>query len=259
VCVAPPRVTLPPSGHIEHLVPKRIAVINHYPHNLLTTAQALQRAIQAFIEQKRPFYEIRIVARPERPESERLAAAARIVKRLGKVIHPKRRPYIEHEARQQADFRHGGNVAEEIRQRTITALFEVVLGHYDALMSLPPYAVYPRLRALLESVVTEDFLGPKWSRRQRRKPRQEGNRIIVPPREILVPLEALLNQPYSVEDLPIVDDLIRSAALSPREAEILTLLSRGDSISEIATHLGVAPGTLYWHRHNIRKKLSHHR
>jgi ATP/maltotriose-dependent transcriptional regulator MalT len=53
-----------------------------------------------------------------------------------------------------------------------------------------------------------------------------------------------------------LDDLIRSAALSPREAEILTLLYTGESISDIATHLGVAQGTLYWHTHNIRKKFS---
>jgi hypothetical protein len=250
------RIALPPNLALEQLVPPRIVVVDPHRQCRLPTAQACQREMQALIEGVRPFHDIGIVARPERSESERFEAAMRIVKRLGKVIHPKRMSAIEHEARQQAEFHHGGNVAEEIRQRTITALVEFVLEHYGDMRSWPCDTVYRRLRRRLQAVVTEDFLGPKWTRCQRRKPQQEGDRIIVPPREILVPLEALLNQPYNIEDLPIVDDLIRSATLSPREAEIFTLLSKGDSISEIATHLGITQDTLYWHHCNIRKRFS---
>ena len=252
-----PRLVLPPNITLEQLGSPRIVLVNYHRQYRLPIAQPSQREMHALLEQVRPLHDIGIVARPERSESERLEAATRIVKRLGKVIHPKRMPSIEHEARQQAEFHHGGNVDEEIRQRTITAVFEVVLTQYGGIMSLPFYAVYPRLRTRLQTVVTKDFLGPKWTRRQRRPPRQEGDKFIVPPREILVSPEALPDRPYSVEDLPVLDDLIRSAALSPREAEILTLLYKGESISEIATHLGLAQGTLYWHTHNIRKKFSH--
>src|SRR5262249_11280327 len=115
-----PRIALPPNLALEQLVSPRIVVVNHRQCRL-PTAHASQREMQALLEQVRPLHDIGIVACPERPESERLEAASRIVKRLGKVIHSKRMPSIEYEARQQAEFHHGGNVDEEIRQRTITA------------------------------------------------------------------------------------------------------------------------------------------
>jgi hypothetical protein len=70
-----------------------------------------------------------------------------------------------------------------------------VLEHYGDVMSLPFYAVYRRLRTRLQAVVTEDFLGPKWTRRQRGTPGQEGDSVIAPPQEICVPPEALPHRP----------------------------------------------------------------
>jgi DNA-binding NarL/FixJ family response regulator len=47
--------------------------------------------------------------------------------------------------------------------------------------------------------------------------------------------------------------------LSPREAQVLTLLASGLSAREIATHLGLSPNTVALHRHHIMSKLRLHK
>ena len=48
------------------------------------------------------------------------------------------------------------------------------------------------------------------------------------------------------------DDL---AALTPRERDILALLAEGDSSKQIATRLGLTPGTVRAYLHTIYEKL----
>ena len=49
--------------------------------------------------------------------------------------------------------------------------------------------------------------------------------------------------------------LARSAALSPREHEVLQLLLLGRNYAEIGTALQITPRTARFHQHNILEKL----
>jgi hypothetical protein len=188
------------------------------------------------------FTDIGMIAQGEQSEAERLQAAGRIVKRLGRVIHPLRWPSVRDEAEQQADLHYGGDVSAEVRQRTIAALFEILPQQYDDIRLGPYYTTYTKLRRKLQAAVTRDFLGPQWTRRQR-------------PREMLVPPESLQRISLHVQDLPELDEIFHSVAFSPREVEIFERLLAEESIDDIAAHLGVTKATIYVHCHNMRKKV----
>jgi hypothetical protein len=191
-------------------------------------------------------HDIGMISRGERSDAERLQAAERLVKRVWPVIHRLRWPSVRDEAEQQAALHHGGNVSAEVKQRIITALFEILPQDYHDIMSRPYYTVYPRLRQKLQGAVTRDFLGPQWSGRQR-------------PRETLVPPEQLQRIALHVQDLPAVDDLFHQVAFSPREVEILERLFAKASFDDIAADLGITKATLSVHCHNIRQKVARRR
>jgi DNA-binding NarL/FixJ family response regulator len=57
---------------------------------------------------------------------------------------------------------------------------------------------------------------------------------------------------------PQPDRRQKEAALTPREEEILGLVSRGESSPAIARHLGLAEGTVKAHLANIYRKTGAH-
>jgi hypothetical protein len=225
---------------------------------LLAQAQAQADVTRVIMQQHRAgqellkfhlslgLHDIGMIARGERSDAARLQAAERLVTRVGRVIHPRRWPLVRDEAAQQAALHHGGDVSAEVRQRTITALFELLPQHYHGIMSGPYDTAYPQLRRKLQAAVTRDFLGPRWTRRQR-----SG--------EILVPPERLPQRALQVQDLPALDDLFHNVAFSPREVEILERLFAKASLDEIAADLGITKATLYVHCHNIRQKVARRR
>jgi len=52
-----------------------------------------------------------------------------------------------------------------------------------------------------------------------------------------------------------IAQLARSAALSPREHEVLQLLLLGRNYAEIGTALRITPRTARFHQHNILEKI----
>ncbi|MGH2703666.1 MAG: response regulator [Actinomycetota bacterium] len=74
--------------------------------------------------------------------------------------------------------------------------------------------------------------------------------------EVPVYLEELKELLRNIElrDSEVEDMARRLGSLTPREIQILTLLSFGRRIEDVASDLSIAPGTLRTHVHNILKK-----
>jgi two-component system response regulator NreC len=69
-----------------------------------------------------------------------------------------------------------------------------------------------------------------------------------------------LNQ--SVEEVPCSSEggrmVPRTSALTPREREVVKMLAEGNSVREIASHLGLSPKTVDTHKFNLMRKLNIH-
>ena len=61
----------------------------------------------------------------------------------------------------------------------------------------------------------------------------------------------------SLDELLAADDAAESltAALTPREREVLQLLAEGSAVKEIASVLDISPRTAEFHKYNIMEKL----
>jgi len=81
---------------------------------------------------------------------------------------------------------------------------------------------------------------------------QSSNQIVLV--HVVRPVEAVV-QP-TIPPQRTTDARVRN--LTPREMEILTLLTNGQSTRDIAQRLGIAPLTARKHRHNMFEKLEVH-
>ena len=96
-----------------------------------------------------------------RPQGQRMEAARRIAKRLGKVIHQKRWKWVLKEMKDRARL-HRSSPQKEFEELIVGSLFDVIKC-IGALWNIDD--CYASLKKELNAVATEDALGPDWRKR----------------------------------------------------------------------------------------------
>jgi len=170
-----------------------------------------------------------------RPEDERLKAAKRIARRLGRVIHHTRWSWVQPELMRLARL-HNQTPEKELEDKIVSCLFQAadVGGTYTPNEVL---TAHKAIRTRLSELLTTDLLGPGWRRKTGASRIQE-----VPIWEISGPTLGRGSIAY-IETKLSVELLISRAHLTKREAEVIRAYLLEGSIVSAAKRLAKNPST----------------
>jgi hypothetical protein len=142
---------------------------DHYRHTLRSFIERCYRDYgdRGWYQASKPVYDVLRLIDPVQPEELRVAAAGRLLHRLGALMPPWRWAMLAPDIEDQAEL-HQRLLADEIEDRSLAVLFHL-LHEQSSMLQAPPEDFYTALRKKVAAQVTTDVLGQGWSRRLKRR------------------------------------------------------------------------------------------